>query len=99
MNAVERVLDKELLGLLDRVAASIPEGGLAAGATGTLKSRLDEADARAADIRAAIVTEYGRWRRALDDLENLWSLPSWRAAAAQEPVDESAAPGARGAGL
>ena len=71
MNAVERMLDKDLLGLLDRVAGSIPEGGLAAGSAGTLKARLDEADARVAEIRATIMTEYGRWRCALDDLEML----------------------------
>lgn len=90
MNPVERVLDSELAWLLDRLAASLPEGALA-GITGTspmLRSRLDDAEASLAEARAALVADYGRWRRALEDLENLWALANWRSAAAQEPVEQ-----------
>jgi len=33
--------------------------------------------------RAALLEDYGRWRRTLDDLENLWALASWTLAAEQ----------------
>jgi hypothetical protein len=92
MNALERTLDDELIRLLDRVAASIPEGAVdSAAASDTLKARLDDAESRLAEIRAAMLTDYGRWRRALDDLENLWALACWRSVAAQEPVEQTAA--------
>ena len=92
MNAMERVLDDELARLLDRLAGSTSEGSVEFAATSpTLKARLDEAESRLADIRTAMLTDYARWRRALDDLENLWALASWRSAASQEPVEQTAA--------
>jgi hypothetical protein len=33
---------------------------------------------------------YGRWRRALEDLENLWALAAWRSTAAEEPGEHPA---------
>lgn len=90
MNTVERLLDTELVGLLDRLAGSLPQGLPAmVSATPTLRSRLDEADARLGEIRAALLSDYGRWRRALEDVENLWALAGWRSAT-QEPVDQAA---------
>jgi hypothetical protein len=93
MNALERILDSELTGLMDRLAASVPERALSdiTAATPTLRARLDEAEARAADVRAALLADYGRWRRALEDLENLWALASWRSGATEEPVEQAAA--------
>jgi hypothetical protein len=90
MNAVERILEGELMGLVDRLASSLPEGALAkvVGATPTLKPRLDEAEARLAEARGALLTDYGRWCRALEDLENLWALANWRSTA-QETVDQT----------
>jgi hypothetical protein len=92
MNAIERVLDSELSGLMDRLAASVPERALSevSAAIPTLRGRLDEAEARAADVRAALLVDYGRWRRALEDLENLWALASWRSGATEEPVEQAA---------
>ena len=91
MNAVEQVLDSDLVLLLDRLAGSLPEGAFRAGLSTapTLRTRLDEVDARLAEIRTSLLSDYGRWRRALEDLENLWALASWRSAA-QEPVDQTA---------
>jgi hypothetical protein len=91
MNAVQRVLDAELVALLDRLAGSLPQGTVSAvaHAAPSVRSRLDEADARLSEIRAALLSDYGRWRRALEDVENLWALASWRSAA-QEPVDQTA---------
>ena len=91
MSPVERLLSDELIRMLDRLAASVPEGSVeAAGTSPTLKARVDEVDARLADLRAAMVADYGRWRRALEDLENIWALAAWRSAAAQEPVEQAA---------
>jgi len=93
MNPVERVLHHELIGLLDRVATSVPDGTLEAirATNPTLKTRLDDADAKLAALRATLLDDYGRWRRALEDLENLWALGAWRSAAAEEPAEHSAA--------
>ena len=90
VNPLERVLNDELTRCLDRLAIATPEGSVDfAAASPTLKTRLDEAEARLAEIRAAMLTDFGRWRRALDDLENLWALASWRSAATQEPVEQT----------
>ena len=93
MNPVERVLHHELVGLLDRLAMSVPDGALDAirAANPTLKTRLDDADAKLATLRAALLDDYGRWRRALEDVENLWALGAWRSAAAEEPAEHSPA--------
>jgi hypothetical protein len=91
MNPVERIVDGELAWMMDRLAASLPTGALAGITTSpTLRSRLDEAEASLADARSALVADYARWRRCLDDLENLWALAAWRSAATQEPVEEAA---------
>jgi len=93
MNPVERVLQQELMGLLDRVATSVPDGMLEAirATNPTLKARLDDADLKLAALRATLLDDYGRWRRALEDLENLWALGAWRSAEAEEPAEHSAA--------
>lgn len=83
MNPVERLLNDELTSLLDRLAASVPGGCLQAAATRapSLRRRLDEVESQMATIRAGLLEGYGRWRRALEDLENLWALAAWRSAA------------------
>ena len=92
MNPVERALHQELTGLLDRLATSLPEGGFEAirAVNPTLRARLDDADAKLAAARESLLDGYGRWRRALEDLENLWALGAWRSAAAEEPAEQSA---------
>lgn len=91
MSPVERVLESELLALLDRLADELPPGVTRAVAAShpTLRTRLDDAEARLAESRATLLAEYGRWRRALEDVENLWALASWRSAA-QEPAEPAA---------
>src|SRR5205814_2406280 len=46
--------------------------------------RLDDAEAQLAQARASLVEGYGCWRRALEDVENLWALAAWRSTAAEE---------------
>ena len=93
MNPVGRVLHQELTGLLDRLATSVPSGGFETirAASPTLKTRLDDADAKLAAVRESLLDSYGRWRRALEDLENLWALGAWRSTAAEESTEQSAA--------
>ena len=93
MNPVERVLHQELTGLLDRLATSVPEGGFESirATSPTLKARLDDVDAKLAAVRESLLDSYGRWRRALEDLENLWALGAWRSTAAEESTEQSPA--------
>jgi hypothetical protein len=93
MNPVDRVLHDELTHLVDRLATSVPDGSLAraAAASPLLRARLDEADAHLAAARASLLEDYGRWRRALEDMENLWALAAWRRSAAPEEAGEEAA--------
>src|SRR5438477_10805538 len=84
MNSVDRVLYEELTHLMDRLATSVPAGSLSAAGQPLLRTRLDEADAQLAAARASLLEDYGRWRRALEDVENLWALAAWRSSAAPE---------------
>jgi hypothetical protein len=93
MNPVDRVLYEELTHLVDRLAASVPDGSLAqaAAANPRLRARLEEADAQLAAARATLLDGYGRWQRALEDMENLWALAAWRRSASPEEAPEQAA--------
>lgn len=93
MNAVDRILHEELTSLVDRLATSVPDGSLAQAvvANPLLRARLDEADAQLAAARASLLEGYGCWRRALEDMENLWALAAWRRSAAPEEAGEQAA--------
>jgi hypothetical protein len=93
MNSVDRVLYEELTHLIDRLATSVPNGSLAqaAAAHPRLRAHLDEADAQLAAARATLLEGYGRWQRALEDMENLWALAAWRRSAAPEEASEQTA--------
>jgi hypothetical protein len=67
-----------------------------------LRARLDDVEGSLAVARAALLEDYGRWRRALDDLENVWALAAWAhgsaeawaqasSAAAEQPAEYAAA--------
>jgi hypothetical protein len=92
MNAVERVLYQELSQLMDRLAATVPPGGLAAARTEapTLGARLDDAESTLAAARTSLLDGYGRWGKALEDLENLWALAAWRSTA-EDPAEKPGA--------
>ena len=92
MNPVQQVLDRELGALLERIAGSLPSGTLTSVMTShpALKARLEVADSQLAAARASMLEGYGRWARALEDLENLWALAAWRSAEAEQPAEEAA---------
>jgi hypothetical protein len=92
MNAVDVVLQNELAGLMDRLAASVPGGRLemTSAANPTLRARLDDMEISLSVARAALLEDYGRWRRSLDDLENLWALASWASGPAEQPAEYAA---------
>ncbi len=95
MNAVEQVLSTEVADLLERLAASVPGGcisGIGARQS-TLKKRLDEMESQLTMARTALLEGYGRWRRALEDVENLWAVAAYRSAAEEtvEPAGSIAA--------
>ena len=79
MNGLDAVLQDELERLMDRLAATVPTGSLEATsmANPTLRTRLDDLEVSLAVARASLLEDYGRWRRALDDLENVWALAVW----------------------
>jgi hypothetical protein len=95
MNAVEQVLDTEVADLLERLAGSVPGGCLSGiGARQpTLRKRLDEMESQLTMARTALLEGYGRWRRALEDVENLWAVAAFRSAAEEtvEPAGSIAA--------
>jgi hypothetical protein len=88
---MERVLNDEMSGLLDRLAGSVPGGCLEAMAARNpgLRKRLDEIEGQMAAVRAAMLEGYGRWRRALEDVENLWALAAWKSAATEATGEDS----------
>jgi hypothetical protein len=91
MNPVERLLYEEVTHFVDRLASSIPPDGVTSRTmTPTVRTRLDEAEAQLAQARASLMEGYGRWRRALEDLENLWALAAWRSTAAEETAEHPA---------
>jgi hypothetical protein len=89
MNRLERVLNEEVGDLLDRLAGSVPGGCLEAVAAHHpgLRKRLEEVEGQMAVVRAAMLEGYGRWRRALEDVENLWALVAWKAAAPEAAAE------------
>jgi hypothetical protein len=91
MNAVERLLYDEVTHFTDRLATSIVPGAAVPTAIPAMRTRLDDAESELATARAAMVESYGRWRRALEDVENLWALAAWRSSAAEEPREQAAA--------
>jgi len=91
MNPIERLLYDEVTRFTDRLATSVAPGALLPATVPTMRARLDDAESELATARAAMMESYGRWRRALEDVENLWALAAWRSTAAEEPREQAAA--------
>ena len=71
MNPVERLLQDDITHLVDRLAASIPmDSATRQSLTASARTRLDEAEGQLAQARASLMDGYGRWRRALEDIES-----------------------------
>ncbi|HEY7366754.1 MAG TPA: hypothetical protein VIE37_21870 [Methylomirabilota bacterium] len=92
MSRVEQVLNDEISQLLERLSGTVPDGCLEATASRNpvLRRRLDEVESQMATVRAALIDSYSRWRRSLDDLENIWALAAWKAAGEDTPYRECA---------
>ena len=91
MNPVERLLYDEVTRFTDRLATSVVAGAAVPMAVPGVRVRLDAAESELATAREALLESYGRWRRALEDVENLWALAAWRSTAAEEPREQTAA--------
>ena len=92
MNPVERILLEEATYLVDRLATSIPpEGASSEAMSPRLRARLEEAESALAKARAAVLEDYGQWRRALEDAENLWALAVYHSAAAEQTGEHAPA--------
>ncbi|MBI1846271.1 MAG: hypothetical protein HYR86_04780 [Candidatus Rokubacteria bacterium] len=91
MNPLEQLLNDEVARLLDRLAGSVPGGCLEAmtDERPALRRRLDEVEAQMAALRASMLEGYGRWQRALEDVENLWAVGAWRSEA-EQPAEQAA---------
>jgi len=91
MNPLERLLQEEITHFIDRLASSMPPVGVTSHAmTSGVRTRLDDAETQLAQARAALMEGYGRWRRALEDVENLWALAAWRSTATEEASEHPA---------
>ena len=76
MNPMDQLLRDELNRLLDRIAAST-RSGVAKATTRhlpDLRLRLDEAEARLAAKRQALLEQYADWQQALETCEDLWAV-------------------------
>jgi hypothetical protein len=81
MNALDRLLDRELTALLDRVAADSPPGAVSA-IEDTWDGGAEEiarADGRLAELRLSLLETYAAWQAALEEYEGLRGLASMRA--------------------
>jgi hypothetical protein len=90
MNPVERLLYEEVTHFIDRLATSVAPGAAVPTAIPATRARLDDAETDLAIARAAMMEGYGRWRRALEEVENLWALAAWRSTTAEEPREHAA---------
>lgn len=94
MSRMEQWLTQELSELLDVIARDIPPGTLAfiTAHDPTLRTRIEEAEARLAVHRNELIAHYDAWRSALEELQNLWSLAGWKAGqpGAAEALDQAA---------
>lgn len=90
MNNMERLLAADLTDLLDRLGAMIPEGVAedAQRRMPRLRMRLDQAEAHLAGEYTALMEAYGTWKRALEDLENIWALGAWRSTMEEAAPEE-----------
>lgn len=79
MNRVEGMLTDELARMIDRLAAASPPGTVATIArTPALRASAEVAEAALAAAYVSLGEHYARFGRALQDLEDVWSLAAWK---------------------
>lgn len=93
MNELERLLTADVERLIDRLAASVPPNTIGRLRTSMpqLSARIEETDQRLAETRRLLSEEYASWREQLAEIEDLWSLATWKTAVADEPLTRTAA--------
>ena len=82
MDSLDRFLRDEMSRSMERIAGTLPEGTLPliTARHPSLRGRLDDVEARLAQLRAEILERYGAWRAALGEMENLWALAALKRA-------------------
>jgi hypothetical protein len=92
MNALQRLLQDDLDGLVDRLASSTREGML--GKWGERRpdhlSRLDRAETELTEARRNLLEAYAAWREALDRCEDVWALTGLEAGSLPEVTARAA---------
>jgi len=91
MNNIERLLADDLRDLLDRLGEAISQDAVEdiRREMPRLRTRLDHIEAHLAAEYAVLTEAYGSWKRALEDLENVWALVAWRSIAEDAPEEVS----------
>jgi hypothetical protein len=84
MSTLDRLLHDEMNRLVDRRAASAPEGAAAALAEQDpeLHARMLRVEARLARLRQSLLDDYRQWQETIDECEDLWGLASLKASEA-----------------
>jgi len=81
MDPLDRLLRDDLNRLLDRIAATACESpGIPAPPQGdSLHALIERAESHLSGLRLRLLRDYGEWREAMDECEDLWALSRLRA--------------------
>ncbi len=82
MDRLDQLLREEVSRCMERIAGTFPEGTLPlmTAQHPRLCGRLDDVEARLAQLRAEIVDRHAAWQAALGEMENLWALAALKGA-------------------
>jgi hypothetical protein len=89
-NAIDRLLQGEVSGVLDRLAA-LPEVRIErlSVVDPALRERLNEAEARLSALRLSMLEAHADWCRMLTELEGLWRAAARDSAAPEDAGEEA----------
>lgn len=93
MNPLDRLLQDEMNCLLDRLAASAPEGALGgvSGQHPELRALIEAVEARLSAVRASLLDGYRQWRSTIEEYEDLWALFALKSGEAESLAERRAA--------